>query len=77
MFTKLVKGGEYDIAQLRESKELENHVRQVMYTLDEAISTMDDVDGVIQLLHSVGKSHLRLSYKGFNPNIFWVSVEVV
>lgn len=73
MFTKLVHGGKYDFAQLRESKELENHVKQVMYTLDEAISSLDDADATISLLLTVGKSHRRLKSQGFNPNIFWVS----
>ncbi|XP_045187806.2 neuroglobin-like [Mercenaria mercenaria] len=71
MFTKLVHGGKYDIVQLRESKELENHVKQVMYTLDEAISTLGDVDNVVKLLHAVGSSHRRLKSRGFNPSIFW------
>ncbi|KAL4237607.1 hypothetical protein ACF0H5_002321 [Mactra antiquata] len=75
MFTKLVHGGRYDFAQLRESKDLENHVKQVMYTLDEAISSMDDVDGTMTLLQTVGKSHRRLKDQGFNPNIFWTIEE--
>lgn len=73
MFEKLVHGGKYDIVQLRENKELENHVKQVMYTLDEAISSLEDVDGVVRLLHAVGSSHKRLKSKGFNPQVFWVS----
>jgi len=47
-------------------------VRQVMYTLDEAISTIEDVDAVIELLHGIGHGHLRLQHAGFNPKIFWV-----
>ncbi|WAR18430.1 NGB-like protein [Mya arenaria] len=71
MFTKLVHDGKYDIAQLRESKELENHVKQVMYTLDEAISSLEDVDVTVNLLLSVGSSHRRLKERGFNPAVFW------
>lgn len=75
MFTKLVHGGKYDFSQLRESKDLENHVKQVMYTLDEAISSLEDVDFVVKLLHAVGNSHRRLESRGFNPAIFWVSLK--
>lgn len=72
MFTKIVHNGAYDVTQLRDSKDLENHVRMVMYTLDEAISSLEDVDVVVELLHSVGRSHKRVQGAGFNPKIFWV-----
>jgi len=75
MFEKLMHDGKYDIAQLRASKELENHVRQVMYTLDEAMTSLEDVDVTITLLHNVGHSHRRLKERGFNPSIFWVNFE--
>lgn len=75
MFTKIVRTTHYNVSELRDNKELENHVRQVMYTLDEAISTLEDVDAVVELLHSVGHGHKRLQDAGFNPKIFWVSVQ--
>ncbi|KAK3592241.1 hypothetical protein CHS0354_003756 [Potamilus streckersoni] len=68
MFFKMFDG-QYDITKLRSNKNLENHVAQVMFTLDEAISSLDDTDGVIDLLQTVGRSHRRL--KGFDPQIFW------
>ena len=71
MFAKVIKN--LNVTDLRESKELENHVKQVMYTLDEAISSLEDVDFVVNMLHSVGKGHRRLvEAGGFNPNVFWV-----
>ena len=70
MFTKVVTN--FNVADLRESKELENHVKQVMYTLDEAISSLEDVDFVVNMLHSVGKGHVRMYAAGFNPTVFWV-----
>ncbi|XP_064600923.1 neuroglobin-like [Liolophura sinensis] len=58
-----------NVTDLRESTALENHVKMVMYTLDEAIASLDDVDFVVDMLTSVGKSHQRL--EGFDPEIFW------
>ena len=72
MFSKIIQHSS-DVSDLRESKELENHVKQVMYTLDEAISSLEDVDFVVNMLHSVGKGHTRLLAAGFNPAVFWVS----
>lgn len=60
-----------NVTDLRESTALENHVKMVMYTLDEAIASLDDVDFVVDMLTSVGKTHRRL--EGFDPEIFWVS----
>ena len=77
MFTKLVHNGEYDIAQLRESRELEDHVKQVMFTLDEAISSLEDIDVVVKLLRDVGRRHRKLTKNGFSPHVFFVSVCVV
>ena len=74
MFEKIVQDGHYDIAQLRDSLELENHVKMVMYTLDEAISSLEDVDAVVTMLHAVGRSHMRLKASGFNPIVFWVCI---
>ena len=75
MFAKVIQN--YNVTDLRDSKELENHVRQVMYTLDEAISSLEDVDFVVNMLHSVGKGHRRLlDAGGFNPMIFWVSTNI-
>ncbi|KAH3846041.1 neuroglobin-like [Dreissena polymorpha] len=71
MFAKIVSHDVYDASQIRESKGLENHVKQVMYTLDEAISSIEDVDDTINLLQSVGRSHRRLKTSGFDPSIFW------
>ncbi|KAL3874844.1 hypothetical protein ACJMK2_037806 [Sinanodonta woodiana] len=68
MFSSMTKGN-YDIVDLRTNKKLENHVTQVMFTLDEAISSLDDADVVINLLHTVGHSHRRLPC--FDPQIFW------
>ncbi|KAL8614702.1 hypothetical protein ACOMHN_057372 [Nucella lapillus] len=56
------------LAELRTSKILENHVKGVMMTIDEAISNLEDADTVIDMLIFVGKSHTR--FKGFNPHVF-------
>ncbi|KAK3599158.1 hypothetical protein CHS0354_040996 [Potamilus streckersoni] len=68
MFSSMTKG-QYDLMDLKTNKKLENHVTQVMFTLDEAISSLDDADVVINLLHTVGNSHRRLP--SFDPQIFW------
>ncbi|XP_076442801.1 neuroglobin-like [Babylonia areolata] len=56
------------LTELRTSKILENHVKGVMLTIDEAITNLDDADTVIDMLMFVGKSHTR--FKDFNPNVF-------
>ena len=58
------------VSELRESKILENHVKGVMMTIDEAINNLDAADTIDMLLH-VGKSHTR--FKGFDPQVFLVS----
>ena len=58
------------LAELRESKTLENHVKGVMLTIDEAINNMDHAD-TIDMLHHVGKTHTR--FKDFDPKVFLVS----
>ncbi|KAL3872787.1 hypothetical protein ACJMK2_035988 [Sinanodonta woodiana] len=68
MFLTLTDG-ECDIVELRSNKNLESHVAQVMFTLDEAISSLDDTDAVIDLLRTVGYTHRRL--KAFDPQLFW------
>ncbi|KAL5009368.1 hypothetical protein ScPMuIL_014949 [Solemya velum] len=59
----------YETAELRASKGLENHVSMVMYTLDEAIASMEDVDFVVEMLYTVGRSHWNMG--GFIPEAFW------
>ncbi|XP_025106102.1 uncharacterized protein LOC112571363 [Pomacea canaliculata] len=43
------------LTDLRNNKLLESHVRGVMFTIDEAITTLDDADSVINMLLKVGK----------------------
>jgi hypothetical protein len=60
-------------ADLRSSKPLKEHAMKVMETLDDAISNLDDIDYVINMLTSVATTHVNK----FDPNnlqIFWVSV---
>ncbi|KAK3094120.1 hypothetical protein FSP39_024360 [Pinctada imbricata] len=57
-----------DISSLRQSKRLENHATMVMHVLDEAISSMDDTEYVIEMLQGIGKSHRKIA--GFDPNFF-------
>ena len=45
---------------------------QVMCTIDEAITNLDDVDYAIVVLHKIGRSHLR--FPDFKPEIFWVKL---
>lgn len=59
------------LTDLRNNKLLESHVRGVMFTIDEAITTLDDADSVINMLLKVGKGHFR--FDGFDPNVFLVS----
>ena len=58
------------LAELRESKILENHVKGVMLTIDEAINNMDHAD-TIDMLLNVGKTHTR--FIDFDPKVFLVS----
>ncbi|KAK7103546.1 neuroglobin-like [Littorina saxatilis] len=57
-----------NLSELRTSKVLENHVKGVMLTIDEAITNMDDADTIVDMLLYVGKSHTR--FTGFDPNVF-------
>ncbi|XP_077993110.1 neuroglobin-like [Glandiceps talaboti] len=57
-----------DLEDLRESQQLENHASLVMYTIDEAIASLEDVDFVIELLRKIGRTHKRTH---FNPDLFW------
>lgn len=56
---------------LRENEALEKHALLVMSTMDEAISNIDNVDYVYDVLNRVGQSHGRFS--GFVAELFQVS----
>ena len=58
-------------AELRGSRDLQNHAMMVMCTIDEAITNLDDLDYVIDVLRKVGRSHTR--FEGYKPEIFWVT----
>ena len=58
-------------AELRGSRDLQNHAKMVMCTIDEAITNLDDLDYVIDVLRKVGRSHTR--FEGYKPEIFWVT----
>lgn len=53
----------------RESMELAEHANVVMSTLDESISSLDNVDYFIDYLKQVGKMHRRVP--GFKKEYFW------
>ncbi|XP_006822139.1 neuroglobin-like [Saccoglossus kowalevskii] len=57
-----------DLEDMRESQQLENHASLVMYTIDEAIASIDDIDFVVELLGKIGRTHTRTD---FNPQLFW------
>ena len=57
-------------ADMRESRELQNHAMMVMCTIDETITNLDDLNYVIDVLHIIGRSHTR--FEGYKPEIFWV-----
>ncbi len=56
--------------ELRESRALENHAMMVMCTIDEALTNLDDMDYVIDLLKKIGRTHTR--FENYKPEIFWV-----
>lgn len=58
--------------EMRENLALEKHATMVMNLLDEAINNIDNVDLLLDLLHRVGKNHLR--FEGFDVSYFWVSI---
>ncbi|XP_070577476.1 neuroglobin-like [Ptychodera flava] len=61
--------GEFDdLEDMRESQQLENHASLVMYTIDEAIASLEDVDFVVELLKKIGRTHKRMD---FHPELFW------
>ena len=74
LFKNLIRGGQFDREHIEDSMEMEKHVRMVMYTLDEAISCLDDMDGVVGTLQAVGSRHKDMKSAGFDPQVFWVSV---
>ena len=43
---------------------------QVMCTIDEALTNLDDMDYVIDLLRKIGRTHTR--FENYKPEIFWV-----
>ncbi len=45
-------------------------VTQVMCTIDEALTNLDDMDYVIDLLRKIGRTHTR--FENYKPEIFWV-----
>ncbi|XP_064602552.1 globin-3-like [Liolophura sinensis] len=58
---------------LRENEALEKHALLVMSTMDEAISNIDNVDYVYDVLNRVGQSHGRFS--GFVAELFqWMEI---
>lgn len=57
--------------EMRENEDLEKHATLVMNTLDDAITNIENVDLVLDLLHRIGKSHLR--FQGFNVEYFWLA----
>ncbi|KAJ8309520.1 hypothetical protein KUTeg_014394 [Tegillarca granosa] len=63
-------GGYKTVTELRESESLVGHVTMVMHTIDEAITSLDDSEYVINMLQSIGKSH-KTRLKDFDPNQFW------
>ncbi len=42
-----------------------------MCTIDEALTNLDDMDYVIDLLRKIGRTHTR--FENYKPEIFWVS----
>lgn len=52
-----------------ESMELAQHASIVMTTLDESIRSLDNVDYLLDYLHSVGKLHHKIP--GFHREYFW------
>ncbi|XP_014785608.1 neuroglobin [Octopus bimaculoides] len=57
--------------EMRENMALEKHATMVMNLLDEAINNIDNVDLLLDLLHRVGKNHLR--FEGFDVSYFWLA----
>lgn len=57
-------------SDLRESRHLKNHALMVMCTLDEAITNLDDLDYVTDILHKIGRTHTR--FQGYTSETFWV-----
>lgn len=57
-----------DLEEMRESQQLENHASLVMYTIDEAIASIEDVDFVVELLRKIGRTHTMAN---FNSELFW------
>ncbi|ESO86856.1 hypothetical protein LOTGIDRAFT_128580, partial [Lottia gigantea] len=51
-----------------ENEKLKGHVAAVMLTIDEAITTLNDADQVIDTLTHIGATHVRFS--GFKPEWF-------
>ncbi|ELT91597.1 hypothetical protein CAPTEDRAFT_27881, partial [Capitella teleta] len=58
-------------ADLRSSRQLRAHALQVMETLDDAISNLDDIDYVINMLKAVASTHVN-KFDASNLQIFWV-----
>ena len=55
---------------MRLSQLFEQHGGLVMGVLDEAISHIDNVDYVVDLLQKTGRSHNK--FPGFTSDLFWV-----
>lgn len=51
--------------------ELAEHARKVMFTLDEGIQSLDDMDVFLTFLHEIGATHSKIP--GFKREYFWVS----
>jgi len=58
------------LSEIRENNKIESHAMIVMHTIDDAISSFDDVTGAIDLLLHVGKVHRR--FITLNSDDFWV-----
>lgn len=74
-FFKGLDSANTSVSDLRDNKMLQNHVKGVMLTIDEAITSMDELDSTINLLMHVGRSHIRFMH--FDPNVFLVSIPLL
>jgi len=63
------------VAELRQSKILEDHAMKVICTIDDAIVNLDDMEYVARMLQTVAQSHSS-RFPNFNPEFFSVSSSV-
>ncbi|KAK6182335.1 hypothetical protein SNE40_010045 [Patella caerulea] len=67
-FVKTLNADVKSLSDLAENKKLQSHVASVMLTIDEAMTTLNDADHLIDMLTHIGETHVR--FAGFLPEWF-------